>query len=280
MEKSGIFILDYLTFYRMKEGWKMKKILVFILFLACSNQAMAAEANIEKENTMSVLWYQTSAEARALYYQGFQLGKMKLQEALRNKPKEQKKPLAVVLDLDETVFDDSPFLAKAILSGTKSSLLWNDWVRQAKAAPLPGSIDFLTYANGKGVDIFYVSNRNQAYLDATLLNLQRIGAPQATKEHVLLQTGEKGKEARRQKIAATHTTVLYFGDNINDFAAFDGESVQKRNEGVDQNRMKFGQNYIIFPNPMNGDWEQALYNYERKTDEEKQKIRQSYLRSY
>lgn len=258
----------------------MKKILLLILFLACSNQAMAAEANIEKENTMSVLWYQTSAEARALYYQGFQLGKMKLQEALRNKPKEQKKPLAVVLDLDETVFDDSPFLAKAILSGAKASLLWNDWVMQAKAAPLPGSIDFLTYADGKGVDVFYVSNRNQTYLDATLLNLQRIGAPQAIKEHVLLQTGEKGKEARRQKIAATHTTVLYLGDNINDFAAFDGESVQKRNEGVDQNRMKFGQNYIIFPNPMNGDWEQALYNYQMKTDEEKQKIRESYLKPY
>ncbi|WP_379970525.1 5'-nucleotidase, lipoprotein e(P4) family [Ectobacillus sp. sgz5001026] len=251
----------------------LKVNLFIIMLLACTNVGAAAE-------TSSVLWYQTSGEARALYYQGFQLGKMKLLEAIRDKPKEQKKPLAVVLDLDETVFDNSPFLAKAILTETKAYLLWNDWVRQAKATALPGSIDFLTYADGKGINIYYVSNRNIAYMDATLENLKRIGAPQATKEHVLLQVNEKGKEARRQFLAAKHTITLYFGDNINDFLALDGESVAKRNEAVDQNRMKFGQNFIIFPNPMYGDWEQALYNYEMKTEEEKQKLQQSYLRPY
>lgn len=45
--------------------------------------------------------------------------------------------------------------------------------------------------------IYYISNRKQSQLDATLQNLQKLSIPQADKEHVLLQgKEEKGKEER------------------------------------------------------------------------------------
>ncbi|PDZ42515.1 hypothetical protein CON82_29045 [Bacillus wiedmannii] len=94
---------------------------------------------------------------------------------------------------------------------------WEEWIQQAKADALPGAVSFLQYANEKGVAIYYISNRKQDQLDATLQNLQKLNIPQADKEHVLLQgQGEKGKEERRKKVATEHDIVLFFGDNLHD----------------------------------------------------------------
>ncbi|EHI69099.1 HAD phosphatase, family IIIB domain protein [Streptococcus ictaluri 707-05] len=68
-----------------------------------------------KENTMSVLWYQQSEEAKALYLQGYQVAKDRL-DSLLAKPSE--KPYSIVLDIDETVLDNSPYQAKNIKEGT------------------------------------------------------------------------------------------------------------------------------------------------------------------
>ncbi len=49
---------------------------------------------------MADAWYQTSGEMKALYYQGYNTGKLRLDEALAKST--DKKP-AIILDLDETV---------------------------------------------------------------------------------------------------------------------------------------------------------------------------------
>ena len=65
-----------------------------------------------RENTMSTLWYQKSAETKALYIQGYNVATNHLKELLKT---ESDKPYSIVLDLDETVLDNSP------LSSTKMS---------------------------------------------------------------------------------------------------------------------------------------------------------------
>ncbi|WP_028401456.1 5'-nucleotidase, lipoprotein e(P4) family [Ectobacillus panaciterrae] len=267
----------------------MKKIIALcsaaVLSLSLSSfsaGAMAPPGNLQEQNTMSVLWYQTSGEARALYYQGYNIGKMKLEAALRKKPKQMMKKPAVVLDLDETVLDNSPVQAWAVKTGQGYPAKWEEWIQRAEAAALPGAIDFLKYADQKGVDIYYISNRKAAQGEATLKNLKRIGAPQANMDHVLLQQpGEKGKEARRQKVAQTHEIVLLFGDNLADFSGFDNKTVTERNQITDQKKAEFGDKLIIFPNPMYGDWESAIYQYDfKKSDEEKSKLRRSNLKPF
>ncbi|PHA00772.1 5'-nucleotidase, lipoprotein e(P4) family [Bacillus pseudomycoides] len=241
--------------------------------------AKEAKVNLSDQQIMANLWYQTAGEAKALYHQGYNIGTLKLDAALAKGTS--KKP-AVVLDLDETVLDNSPYQAMTIKTGKGYPYKWDEWVNKAEAASLPGALDFLKYAESKGVDIYYISNRKTNQLDATVKNLERIGAPQAKTEHILLQEPkEQGKEKRRELVSTTHDIVLLFGDNLSDFSGFDAKSVQDRNKAVEETKAQFGEKFIIFPNPMYGDWEGALYNYDlKKSDAEKDKIRRDNLKLF
>lgn len=238
-----------------------------------------AKVQLTDQQLMADLWYQTAGETKALYHQGYNIGTLKLDAALAKGTS--KKP-AVVLDLDETVVDNSPHQAMSVKAGKGYPYKWDDWINKAEAEALPGAIDFLKHAESKGVDIYYISNRKANQLDATIKNLERISAPQATKEHILLQEAkEKGKEKRRELVSSTHDIVLLFGDNLSDFIGFDGLSTPDRNKKVEELKAQFGEKFIVFPNPMYGDWEGSLYNYDfKKSDAEKDKVRRENLKSF
>ncbi|NIT55984.1 MAG: 5'-nucleotidase, lipoprotein e(P4) family, partial [Aliifodinibius sp.] len=52
-------------------------------------------------------------------------------------------PPAIILDVDETVLDNSPFQARMIKQNSSFNLQqWNDWVMEAKANPVPGAVKF------------------------------------------------------------------------------------------------------------------------------------------
>ncbi|MCM3737345.1 5'-nucleotidase, lipoprotein e(P4) family [Bacillus cytotoxicus] len=272
---------------------KSKKLTTLLSVALLSTSLVACNATTEKttakakeekvqltdQQLMADLWYQTAGETKALYHQGYNIGTLKLDAALAKGTS--KKP-AVVLDLDETVVDNSPHQAMSVKTGKGYPYKWDDWINKAEAEALPGAIDFLKYAESKGVDIYYISNRKTNQLDATIKNLERISAPQATKEHILLQEPkEKGKEKRRELVSSTHDIVLLFGDNLSDFIGFDGLSTPDRNKKVEELKAQFGEKFIVFPNPMYGDWEGSLYNYDfKKTDAEKDKVRRENLKSF
>ncbi|CRK83599.1 5'-nucleotidase, lipoprotein e(P4) family [Neobacillus massiliamazoniensis] len=236
-------------------------------------------SHLQEQNTMSVLWFQSSGEAKALYYQGYSIGKMRLNELLKKKQMKGLKP-AVVLDIDETILDNSPYQAWSVVTGKDYN--WDEWFPLAQTKALPGAVEFLQYAYAKGVDLYYISNRKENQKEATIKNLQLVGAPQADENHVLLrQPGEKSKEVRRQQVAKTHDILLLFGDNLSDFSGFDQLSVTDRIQAVDNHREEFGKKLIVFPNPMYGDWEGAIYNYDyNKSNEEKAKQRKENLKPY
>ncbi|MEH7299272.1 5'-nucleotidase, lipoprotein e(P4) family [Neobacillus drentensis] len=250
------------------------------LFLGCCSYTKAqtvqgTPVKLHEQNTMSVLWFQQSGEAKALYYQGYNLGKLRLDDYLGKKKKHTSLKPAIVLDIDETILDNSPYLASYAVSGNGNPFDWSKWFNRAEAKPLPGAIEFLKYADSKGIKIFYISNRFKAQKKATIKNLQMVDAPQADRDHVLLlQLGEKGKKSRRQYVAKTHDIVLLFGDNLGDFSEFEGLSVKERIKETEKYKEIWGKKFIVLPNPMYGDWEEAIYNYDyRKTDEEKAKLR-------
>ncbi|TCP30830.1 acid phosphatase [Scopulibacillus darangshiensis] len=235
----------------------------------------AAAKTIGEEAIMADDWYQTSGEAEALYYQGYNIGKMKLDEALKKGTG--KKP-AIILDLDETVIDNSPWDAYVAKEGKSFPYKWDEWVNAAKAKAVPGAVDFLNYADKKGVDIYYVSDRSTDQLDATIKNLKRDHIPQANKDHVFLKDhNEHGKQARRDRVAKSHDILLYFGDNLSDFPGFDMKSLKGRNKAVEDEGNKFGDKFVVFPNPMYGNWEDALYGFKDKSAKEKIKDRKDHL---
>jgi 5'-nucleotidase (lipoprotein e(P4) family) len=238
----------------------------------------ATHVETQDPNTMSVLWFQTAGEAKALYYQGYSIGKMRLDQILEKKPD---KP-AIILDIDETILDNSPCLALNAQTRKSFPANWSEWVKQARAKALPGAIEFLTYAHSRGVEIYYISNRNEDQKIATIQNLKLVGAPMADSSHVLLQQkGEKGKEMRRNQVAQKYNIVLLFGDNLGDFSGFDHLSASQRVQAVDKYKEEFGKKLIVFPNPMYGDWEASIYNYDySKTEIEKAKLRKEHLRIF
>jgi 5'-nucleotidase (lipoprotein e(P4) family) len=202
-------------------------------------------------------WYQ-GGESAALYLQGFALARRQLDIVLTNPAPA--KPLAIITDIDETVLDNSPYQAWLIEQRkTYSPATWKQWTVLARAKALPGAREFLDYADGKKVRIFYVTNRDQDEADATLKNLRAEGFPQAEAAHLFCKrNGLKSKDDRRDEITRTHTVCLLLGDNLSDFSsAFDLTVLEERGAAVTHHAARFGSNWIVFPNPMYGDWEKA-----------------------
>ncbi len=245
-----------------------------ILFTSCEPQHPAK--NIHTRNTMATMYVQQAPEYVALAEQAYAMARI----SLDNQFKTATSPLAVVLDIDETVLDNSPFQAKQILENFNYPAHWDEWVNKEEAQPVPGSLAFLQYADSKGIIIFYISNRKAHLLEATINNLNKYGYPQADSTHIMLRTSTSSKEKRRQKVRDQGLEIaLFIGDNLDDMSAeFEVENIDKRKEALYANQAKFGTKYIVLPNPTYGKWALNRGFYNAKLDQDSLAI--SYLKGF
>jgi 5'-nucleotidase (lipoprotein e(P4) family) len=232
-----------------------------------------------------ILYQQRSAEYRALAYQAFNLARWQLdadldKKNLKSLPKaERKRPRAIVVDIDETVLDNSPANALGAKNNTPFNVKdWYAWGEMRKAKAVPGALDFLNYAVSKGVKIFYVSNRDEVQKQATIANLISAGFKDVAVDNVQLRDKESTKEPRRLGVAARYRIVMLMGDNLDDFSGvFERKSVIERFTEADKARELWGKKFIVLPNAMYGTWESAIYNYERLTEAQKAERRAAAL---
>lgn len=229
----------------------------------------------------AILYHQFGSEYRALCYQAYNLAAEKLKAQVKANPKGK---LAIITDLDETVVDNSYYNAWLVSQGAMyTPETWKQWTAQKKATLVPGSLAFFKLADSLGVTIFYVSNRATDEYEATLANMQYLGMPQLDSSHFYLKTTTSGKEERRQNILAQgYEVVMLLGDNLNDFSmAFEKQDNDRRHVITDSLQGRFGNDFIMFPNAIYGEWEVALYNYDHKlTVEQKDSIRKSVLKGF
>ncbi len=229
----------------------------------------------------AVLWMQTSGERAALSYQAFTLGRMMLDRDLAGN--RSRKRRAVIVDIDETIMDNSRYQAWLLKNRQNyGDQTWGEWVNRAEATAIPGALEFLNYANSKDVRVFYITNRKVAEKEGTATNLRKLGFPNVNDETLLVRTDTKSssKEPRRQSVSARYRVVLLMGDNLNDFADVfeNAKTVTARMTVTDQNKARFGKNFIVLPNPMYGDWESAINEYQRLNEEEKAAKRKAALK--
>jgi 5'-nucleotidase (lipoprotein e(P4) family) len=225
----------------------------------------------------AILYMQKAGEYRALAYQAYNIARLRLdadfdKKNLKKLPKdEQKKPRAVMVDIDETVLDNSPANAYSVKNRLPFNIKdWYAWGEMRKAKPIPGAVDFLNYANSKGVHVFFVSNRDEVQKQATIDNLKSAGFANVSAENVLLRRNDSSKEPRRKIILAKYRIVLFMGDNLDDHSnVFERKSIADRFAEVDKAKDLFGKKYILLPNAMYGTWENAIYNYGRLTEAQK-----------
>jgi len=256
-----VYVETETGFIKMK---KMRKT-SFILFIALLSVVAGAACNRRQSETrpgdqdhliMSVLWFQKSAEMRALFVQGYNIASERLTEAVASRKGD--KPLAVVADLDETILDNSRYEVWQVQTGNGfSEANWKEWTDRAEAEALPGALEFTRLAESLGVDVFYVSNRTvDDAFNSTLENLRRLGFPFADTAHLLLKTTTSSKTDRRNTILETHDIILLLGDNLADHSSiFEKRDRNLGFDDVDSLASLFGNRYIVFPNPMYGNWE-------------------------
>jgi len=230
-------------------------------------------------------YMQNAAEYRALCYQAYNTATYQLQQihtAYKAGQTDYVKPLAVVVDVDETVLDNSPYQGDLVLHGGRFPERWVDWCNTASAKPVPGALEFLQSAEMLGVTVFYVTNRRKPEVEGTLKNLQALGFPNADADHLMYRTSTGDKTARRAKVSETHEIVMLCGDNLPDFTElFEDQPIERRAELADSLRSQFGSTFIQLPNPMYGGWYGALIdNQYRLSLAEQAKLRYSRLRGF
>ncbi len=234
-------------------------ILCLLTLLSCKQKNNTKELSLMPEApAWGALWQQRAAEYRALSYQAYNSARLSLEELLKSSTD---KPFAIVTDIDETVLDNSPYYVhQAQQGGNYTDSSWVEWTKQVACDTVPGAPSFFQYAASKGVTVFYITNRILQDEQQTLANLQQYGFPHADKEHLLLLEDTSSKEKRRNSVADNFNIIMLLGDNLGDFSAiFNNNSMEERREWVEKSRLDFGKRFIVLPNHMYGNWEEAFY---------------------
>ena len=232
-------------------------------------------SDLKEQNIMSVLYQQTAAERLAGSLQTFRSAKQALDNALADsswsalpgQDVQDKRP-AIIVDVDETVLDNTAYEARMILDGTKYPEGWVNWGKEAVATEVPGAKDFLNYADSKGVTIFYVTNRVIELKESTKKNLTKLDIPLDQDIDTVLMRGENNwdsnKGPRRELIGEKYRVLLMVGDNLGDFvdAKDNNLSPKQRKEIVRAYSDYWGVKWFMIQNIAYGDWEGALYNFD------------------
>lgn len=245
----------------------------------------AAPEPVADARLSGVLWLQTSAEYQAIARSSFAAARRALDQALADPTwtaaLEQtgdatSLPPAVIADIDETLLDNSAYEAESILARRPyDSVRWRAWVERRAATAVPGAVEFARYAAGRGVTFFYVTNRAAPEEGATHENLARLGFPFTEGVDTLLAPGERpewtsDKTSRRAEVAKSYRVLLLLGDDLNDFVSGAWDSPAERKALAARYDERWGERWILLPNPYYGSWERALYGHDRKlSDAEK-----------
>ncbi|WP_201777000.1 5'-nucleotidase, lipoprotein e(P4) family [Martelella endophytica] len=264
--------------------------LTLSLTAAClAGPAMAQDATVPQNDLLNAtLWMETSVEYKATVSQLFTLAKLQLDAALADadwtavsdkQPEGYADlPVAIITDLDETMLDNGNYEASLVTRGTDySSKEWTDYVNSETSTAVPGALDFLNYADSKGVKIFYVSNRKAIEKDGTVSNLEALGFPMGGNVDTVLLRGDKeewtsAKESRIDYVAKDYRVLLLMGDNLGDFTDKADGSIADRDAVFDETADHWGHDWIMFPNPEYGSWESAAFggDYGKSTDQRRQ----------
>ena len=271
---------------------KVNKILGIVILAVLIVVSGCVSQRITHERLNGVLWSQTSVEYKVAVTQSFSAARSNVEKALNDtswsaaleqtKGYEGLKP-AVIVDVDETVLDNSPFQARLVSAGIDyDHTLWEAWVNESNANAMPGAKGFIQFLKEKGVKIFYVTNR--VIEEPTVENIKQVLDPTVTSDDVLCKKEKPSwgsdKTSRREVIAQDYRILLLVGDDYNDFTFLDKVSPENRIEKAKNHKSYWGEKWILISNPLYGNWEKALYKYDYKMpDENKLKEKYKYLKT-
>jgi 5'-nucleotidase (lipoprotein e(P4) family) len=240
--------------------------------------ALAADTPVPQNDLLNAtLWVSNSVEYKANTLGAFALAQMRLDQALADKTwsaigqtDAADKPLAIVVDADETMIDNGPYESWLVKAGQDySGKTWGAWVAAAAAPAVPGAVEFAKYADSKGVKVFYVTNRSADQEEATRKNMEALGFPMGGNVDTFLMSKEKEdwtskKGTRRDFVGKDYRVLLLLGDNYGDFSDDYGKSEAERLTSLQGNMAHIGRDWIFIANPEYGSFESAPFNSDYK----------------
>jgi len=261
-------------------------VLATLLLSACASMPAASPASVAAQSPPpddslnATVWYQTSVERDLVYRAIYRAAGARLDAALADMtwdalPKEDRDndpralPPAIIVDVDETVLDNSPTQVRQILDHSGFNARdWGKWVDQRAAKPLPGAAEFLRDATAKGVTVFYISNRDADHAEATFDNLRSTGFPINDSKQFLgagmtvAGCDQKGnsKSCRRRLVGRSHRVLMQFGDQVGDFVSIADNTRDGRRVAIAPYLDWIGERWWALPNPLYGSWESALFH--------------------
>ena len=248
--------------------WLLAALAVFAFAFPASAAAQSQESTALRNPLLyAIAWRQTAAEYRALYYQGFAIAQLRVQEVLAERAAGtlgDDRPLAVITDVDETVLLSGAYWGQLISEGGDffDDASWDAWVPKNEFIASPGAQAFVAFCEANDVEVFYITNRDQgeATFELALGNLDAAGLGFARAANLRVLRESSNKEAVQAAIRADYHVVASLGDNLNDFARrYYVADIEQRSARMHEDGDRFGKDYIVFPNPSDGHWIRAIF---------------------
>ncbi len=232
----------------------------------------------------AVIWLQSSTEYAAVTAGVYHSATAALIEIAESTP-ERAESMAIVLDIDETVLDNSRYQGQLVFDdATYESGSWDEWIALRAAPAVPGVVEFIETSQSLGFHVAFITNRAcRARPDSnedcpqkedTLVNLEDVGID--TKSTTLFLRGERppeqcrllltgpeqadgvwssDKTSRRECIELDHAIVMLFGDQLGDFVELEEGSFDASGRDVAAEFEEYwGNTWFMLPNPTYGGW--------------------------
>jgi 5'-nucleotidase (lipoprotein e(P4) family) len=182
------------------------------------------------------------------------------------------KPLAVVLDADETVLLNLGYeYDEAVKGRSYNQEIWDRWERTGadKVAPVPGAVTALRAIRAAGVTVVFNTNRkaeNARFTEAALIGA---GVGPARHRDTLFLQGDiapgSAKDPRRAAIASRFCVIAMAGDQLGDFSdLFNDRTMsipeRRRLAGSGTVAGKWGNGWFLLPNPVYGSGVRGSYD--------------------
>ena len=216
-------------------------LLAILLGIGCTTPKSASFSN-------ALNWVTQSREYKAVCLQTYANAGEKVTAAA----KKQKGPWAIVMDLDETVLDNSGYQRRLEMSGEAySQESWEKWVIEEKSTLVPGAKEFIAklrkLPDGR---IIFISNRYARNTGHSQANLKKLGLLSTDNDIYLLRKEKADTKTIRQKEVLQGTgrmkehgafkVLAWFGDAAHDVP--------------DDPKLKWGTHKFMLPNPVYGNW--------------------------
>lgn len=265
-----------------------KSLLVAALLAVLSGgMVRAQETPLASDMLLATLWTQRAVEYKANALTVYALARLRLDEALVDRnwtaaPAEQQGdfqnlPPALVLDVDETLLDNSKYQVWMMRTNQSfSTKSWNQFCAAQISAAIPGAVEFTKYAESKGVKVFYVTNRGVETEKDTRENMAKLGFPLGGNVDTFLMQGEKpdwtgAKSTRRAAIARDYRVLLNIGDNLGDFDDRYRSSEAERMKAFEAGMPYWGKQWLMLSNPTYGSFDTAPYGHDFKKPRDQQR---------